>query len=109
MNGDRMEIVVIAAIVAVGFGAAATWLIATRLPLEWMERGQNEGRFASPIDTAGPRESDFRRQQAGMDTRRVRRARIRANSPATRRRSYSPDPSGAALKTGSGSSSAGAD
>jgi hypothetical protein len=104
-----MEIVVIAALVAVGFGAAATWLIATRLPVEWMERGQNEGRFAALVDTAFTRESDLRREQARTDTRRVRRARIRANSPAAKRRPYSPDPSGAALKARSGCTSAGAD
>jgi hypothetical protein len=104
-----MEIVVIAALVAVGFGAAATWLIATRLPAEWIERAQHEGRYAALIDNAVPQETDLRRQQARTDTRRVRRARIRASSPATKRRPYSPDPSGAALKAGSGCTSAGAD
>lgn len=74
-----MEIVVIAAIVAMAFGAAATWLIATRLPSEWIERGQTEGRYAalSAADDA-IEEPD---PHARTDSRRVRRARVRA-SPA---------------------------
>jgi hypothetical protein len=81
-NGDWMEIVVIAAIVAVGFGATATWLIATRLPVDWIERGQNEGRYGSLAEATFPDEQDPRRQQARTDTRRVRRSRVRASSPA---------------------------
>lgn len=74
-----MEIVVIAAIIAVGFGAAATWLIATRLPAEWIERSQTEGRYAA-LSTADDiaEAPDPRRMQARADSRRVRRARVRA-------------------------------
>ncbi|WP_322046869.1 hypothetical protein [Paraburkholderia sp. J67] len=77
-----MEIVVIAAIVAVSFGAAATWLIATRLPAEWIERSAAEGRYAALSETALPEEADPRRMQARTDSRRVRRARVRASLPA---------------------------
>ncbi len=77
-----MEIIVIAAIVAVGFGATATWLIATRLPAGWIERAQTEGRYGSLAEAAFPDEEDPRRQQARTDTRRVRRSRVRAGSPA---------------------------
>lgn len=77
-----MEIVVIAAIVAVGFGTAATWMIATRLPAEWIERGQHEGRYGSLTETDIPGETDPRRQQARTDTRRVRRSRVRASASA---------------------------
>lgn len=77
-----MEIVVIAAIVAVGLGATATWLIATRLPAEWIERNQSEGRFGSLIESDIAEEADPRRQQARTDGRRVRRSRTRASSPA---------------------------
>ncbi|CAM2187418.1 conserved hypothetical protein [Paraburkholderia sacchari] len=82
-----MEIVVIAAIIAVGFGAAATWLIATRLPAGWIERGQTEGRYAA-LSTDDPEEAlDLPRMQARTDARRVRRARVRAlPAPALMRR-----------------------
>ncbi|CAG9195525.1 conserved hypothetical protein [Paraburkholderia tropica] len=78
-----MEFVVIAALVAVSFGVAATWLIATRLPAEWIERGQHEGRYASLSMSSAPSPSseiDAHRAQARTDTRRVRRARFRASA-----------------------------
>lgn len=79
-----MGVVVISAIIAVGFGAAATWLIATRLPTEWVERGRNEGRYAAfSVDEETPEEPDARRMQARTDSRRVRRARVRASPAAT--------------------------
>ncbi|WP_321841224.1 hypothetical protein [Paraburkholderia bannensis] len=77
-----MEFVVIAAIVAVGFGATATWMIATRLPAEWIERGQNAGRYSSLAEIELPDETDPRRDQARTDTRRVRRSRVRASASA---------------------------
>ncbi|WP_321815790.1 MULTISPECIES: hypothetical protein [unclassified Paraburkholderia] len=80
-----MELVVIATIVALGFGAAATWLIATRLNVDWIERTQADSRYGSLVDATAPSvptESDARRLQARTDTRRIRRARIRATSPA---------------------------
>ncbi|WP_213295085.1 hypothetical protein [Paraburkholderia sacchari] len=73
-----MEIVVIAAIIAVGFGAAATWLIATRLPAEWIERSQTEGRYAALSTDDADEALDLPRMQAHTDARRVRRARVRA-------------------------------
>ena len=77
--GDEMEIVVVTAIIAVGFGATATWLIATRLPAEWIERGRTEGRYAALAAEDEPvEEPDPRRAQARTDSRRVRRARVRA-------------------------------
>jgi hypothetical protein len=84
-TGERMELVVIATIVALGFGAAATWLIATRLPAEWIERTQTGNRYGSLAEATAPsvpNEADARRMQARTDTRRIRRARVRANSPA---------------------------
>ncbi|NLP63995.1 hypothetical protein [Paraburkholderia sacchari] len=82
-----MEIVVIAAIIAVGFGAAATWLIATRLPAEWIERGQTEGRYAALSTGDADEALDLPRMQARTDARRVRRARGRAlQAPALMRR-----------------------
>ncbi|MDR3096395.1 MAG: hypothetical protein LBV73_04880 [Paraburkholderia sp.] len=74
-----MEIVVSAALIAVGFGAAATWLIATRLPAEWIERSRTDGRYAALSTTDGAiEEPDPRGAQARIYTRRVRRARVRA-------------------------------
>ncbi|QBQ97380.1 hypothetical protein [Paraburkholderia pallida] len=76
-----MSVVISVAIIAVAFGAAATWLIATRLPVEWIERGRNDGRYAAlsaadePIEAP---ETDPRRVQARTHARRVRRARVRA-------------------------------
>jgi pimeloyl-ACP methyl ester carboxylesterase len=74
-----MEIVVVAAIVAVSFGAAATWLLATRLPERWLEKSAGSGRYAhlaaeenEADDPAPPR------MQAHPDARHVRRARMRA-------------------------------
>lgn len=79
-----MEFVVIAALIAVSFGVAATWLIATRLPAEWIERGQHEGRYASlsmpTTASSTSSEIDSRRVQARTDTRRVRRSRFRATA-----------------------------
>lgn len=73
-----MEFVVITAIVAVSFGAAATWLLATRLPEGWLERSASEGRYAHlGIDETQLDEADPRRMQARTDTRRVRRAPAR--------------------------------
>jgi pimeloyl-ACP methyl ester carboxylesterase len=75
----RMEIVVVAAIVAVSFGAAATWLLATRLPERWLEKSASNGRFAhlaaqeTEVGDAKPP-----RMQAHPDARHVRRARVRA-------------------------------
>jgi hypothetical protein len=84
-QGDLMEFVVIAALIAVSFGVAATWLIATRLPAEWIERGQHEGRYASlsmptTASSSTSSEIDSRRVQARTDTRRVRRSRFRATA-----------------------------
>ncbi|WP_322101947.1 hypothetical protein [Paraburkholderia sp. J41] len=73
-----MEIVVVAAIIAVSFGAAATWLLATRLPASWLEHSANEGRYAHlGVDDTAPEEADSRRAQARTEVRRVRRARAR--------------------------------
>jgi hypothetical protein len=74
-----MEFVVVAAIIAVSFGAAATWLLATRLPESWLEKSASEGRYAHLSAQEDPAdETDPRRMQARVDTRRVRRARVRA-------------------------------
>ncbi|CAG9254457.1 hypothetical protein [Paraburkholderia unamae] len=74
-----MELVVVAAIVAVSFGAAATWLLATRLPERWLEKNASEGRYAHlGMQEASTDEADTRRIQARNDTRRVRRERVRA-------------------------------
>lgn len=82
-----MEVVVIATIIAVSFGATATWLIATRLPAEWIEHGRAEGRYAALAAEEEPTEEpDPRRTQARTDSRRIRRARVRASPtvPLTR-------------------------
>ncbi|WP_028204849.1 hypothetical protein [Paraburkholderia nodosa] len=74
-----MEFVVVAAIVAVSFGAAATWLLATRLPERWLEKSAGEGRYAHlGLENERAAEADLRREQARIDTRRVRRSRVRA-------------------------------
>ncbi|MCP3717245.1 hypothetical protein [Paraburkholderia sp. CNPSo 3281] len=74
-----MEFVVVAAIVAVSFGAAATWLLATRLPERWLEKSASEGRYAHlGLENERAAEADLRREQARIDTRRVRRSRVRA-------------------------------
>jgi len=95
-----MEIVVITAIFAVGFGAAATWLIATRLPAEWIERGRTEGRYAALSVTDETMESveepDPRRVHARTDSRRVRRSRMRAVPAAAFMRTLRAHPGGAA-------------
>ncbi|QGZ61674.1 hypothetical protein [Paraburkholderia acidisoli] len=73
-----MEFVVVTAIVAVSFGAAATWLLATRLPESWLERSASEGRYAHlGIDETQPDEAEPPRMQARTDARRVRRANAR--------------------------------
>ncbi|MFX1761866.1 hypothetical protein PWP93_04570 [Paraburkholderia sp. A1RI-2L] len=92
-----MEIVVIAAIVAMGFGAAVTWLIATRLPAEWIERGQTEGRYAALSTTDDTEEApELPRMQAHTDARRVRRARVRALPAAALMRRLRTHPGGGA-------------
>ncbi|MCP3707642.1 hypothetical protein M3I54_11690 [Paraburkholderia sp. CNPSo 3274] len=74
-----MEFVVVAAIVAVSFGAAATWLLATRLPERWLDTSASEGRYAHlGLEDERAAEADPRREQARIDTRRVRRSRVRA-------------------------------
>ncbi|MFD1555957.1 hypothetical protein ACFSHT_10015 [Paraburkholderia silviterrae] len=81
-----MPVVVSVAIIAVGFGAAATWLIATRLPAEWVERGRNDGRYAAlsaADELVEVPETDPRRVQARTHSRRVRRARVRATHTRT--------------------------
>jgi len=76
---DRMEFVVVAAVVAVSFGAAATWLIATRLPEHWLDKSASDGRYAHlGLENERAAETDPRRDQARIDTRRVRRSRVRA-------------------------------
>ncbi|CAB3779129.1 hypothetical protein LMG28688_00735 [Paraburkholderia caffeinitolerans] len=96
-----MEIVVIAAIIAVGFGAAATWLIATRLPAEWIERGQTEGRYAALSTADDTNEApDPHRVQARTDSRRVRRARVRALPAAALMRRLRTHPDGGAQACG---------
>jgi hypothetical protein len=76
---DWMEFVVVAAVIAVSLGAAATWLLATHLPERWLEKGANEGRYAHlGMEEDPAEEADPRRMQARADTRRVRRARVRA-------------------------------
>ncbi|WP_321914258.1 MULTISPECIES: hypothetical protein [unclassified Paraburkholderia] len=74
-----MEFVVVAAIIAVSFGAAATWLLATRLPERWLDKSASEGRYAHlGLDSERAAETDPRREQTRVDMRRVRRARVRA-------------------------------
>ncbi|MEX3946765.1 hypothetical protein AB4Y40_03245 [Paraburkholderia sp. EG287B] len=74
-----MEFVVVAAIVAVSLGAAATWLLATRLPEHWLDKSASEGRYAHlGLENERSAEADPRRDQACIDTRRVRRSRVRA-------------------------------
>lgn len=73
-----METVVVAAIIAVSFGAAATWLLATRLPESWLESSTREGRYAHlGAEDPQPDDTDPRRMQARNDARRVRRGRAR--------------------------------
>lgn len=74
-----MEFVLVAAIVAVSFGAAATWLLATRLPERWLDKSASEGRYAHlGLENERAAETDPRREQARIETRRVRRSRVRA-------------------------------
>jgi hypothetical protein len=74
-----MGLVVVVAIVAVSFGVAATWLLATRLPEHWHEKSASEGRYAHLGEQPDLADlSDPRRMQARTDVRRVRRARVRA-------------------------------
>ena len=74
-----MEFVVVAAIIAVSFGAAATWLLATRLPERWLDKSASEGRYAClGLENERAAEADPRREQARIDTQRVRRSRVRA-------------------------------
>ncbi|CAD6535806.1 hypothetical protein LMG27952_03071 [Paraburkholderia hiiakae] len=74
-----MEFVLVAAIVAVSFGAAATWLLATLLPERWLDKNASEGRYAHlGLESERTAETDPRREQARADTRRVRRSRVRA-------------------------------
>ncbi|QGZ54878.1 hypothetical protein [Paraburkholderia acidiphila] len=74
-----MEFVVVAAIIAVSFGAAATWLLATRLPERWLDKSASEGRYAGlGLENERAAKADPRREQARIDTRRVRRSRARA-------------------------------
>jgi hypothetical protein len=73
-----MEIVVVAAIVAVGFGAAATWLLATRLPERWLEKSASNGRFAHLAAEEDEADAKPPRMQAHPDARHVRRAQVRA-------------------------------
>ncbi|MCP3721799.1 hypothetical protein M3I53_01445 [Paraburkholderia sp. CNPSo 3272] len=69
-----MEFVVVAAIVAVSFGAAATWLLATRLPERWLDKSASEGRYAHlGLQNERSADADPRLDQARIDTRRVRR------------------------------------
>ncbi|WP_322032990.1 hypothetical protein [Paraburkholderia sp. J76] len=73
-----MEFVAVAAIVAVSFGAAATWLLATR-PEHWLDKSASNGRYAHlGLQNGQDAEPDPRRDQARVDARRVRRARVRA-------------------------------
>ena len=88
-----MEFVVVAAIVAVSFGAAATWLLATRLPERWLDKSASHGRYADlGLENERAAEADPRREQARIDTRRVRRSRVRARlqSAARMMRAFRP-------------------
>lgn len=96
-----MEIVVVAAIVAISFGTAATWLLATRLPERWLEKSASEGRYAHlGMEARTADETDARRVQARTETRRVRRARVRARLQTAARMMRAMRP--AALRHGRG-------
>lgn len=87
-----MELLLIVAIVAVGFGAAATWLLAVVLPQACVERSATDGRHAYlGEEIAADAEHDAPRMQARADARRVRRASRRAAGvlAATHRRGTS--------------------